>query len=151
MLGADPAYVLHGGGNTSIKTVGTDITGAPIELVLVKGSGWDLGTIESPGFAPLRRDRLAELLQLTELDDVTMVNELRQASLDANAPTASIEALLHAYLPGKVVLHSHADAIVALTNSGLSDSDLVSVLGGRVPRASLRDAGLPACPTRRRQ
>ena len=131
-LGADPALVLHGGGNTSVKSMGTDITGSPVELVLVKGSGWDLGTIEAPGFAPLRRDRLAELLALDALDDVTMVNELRQASLDASAPVASIEALLHAYLPGRVVLHSHADAIVALTNSGASDAELVEVLGERV-------------------
>ncbi|UTX52612.1 SDR family NAD(P)-dependent oxidoreductase [Leucobacter aridicollis] len=131
-LGGDPSLVLHGGGNTSIKTVGVDVTGAPVDLVLVKGSGWDLGTIEAPGFAPLRRDRLAELLTLAELDDVTMVNELRQASLDAAAPTASIEALLHAYLPGKAVLHSHANAIVTLTNSGFSDADLVAVLGERV-------------------
>ncbi|KAM9866171.1 3-phenylpropionate-dihydrodiol/cinnamic acid-dihydrodiol dehydrogenase [Leucobacter aridicollis] len=131
-LGGDPSLVLHGGGNTSIKTTGIDVTGAPVDLVLVKGSGWDLGTIEAPGFAPLRRDRLAELLSLAELDDVTMVNEMRQASLDAAAPTASIEALLHAYLPGKAVLHSHANAIVALTNSGLSDAEIVSVLGERV-------------------
>lgn len=131
-LGGDPSLVLHGGGNTSIKTTGTDVTGAPVDLVLVKGSGWDLGTIEAPGFAPLRRDRLAELLTLAELDDVTMVNELRQASLDAAAPTASIEALLHAYLPGKAVLHSHANAIVTLTNSGLTDAEIVAVLGEHV-------------------
>lgn len=131
-LGSDPAFVLHGGGNTSIKSTGTDITGTPVDIVLVKGSGWDLATIETAGFTPLRRERLAELLTLSELDDVSMVNELRQASLDAAAPTASIEALLHAYLPGRTVLHSHADAIVALTNSGISDEDLIGVLGQRV-------------------
>ncbi|QEW00838.1 SDR family oxidoreductase [Microbacterium caowuchunii] len=128
-LGADPAFVLHGGGNTSIKTTGTDVTGATVELVLVKGSGWNLGTIEAAGFAPLRRDRLHELLQLEHLDDATMVNELRQASLDAGAPTASIEALLHAYLPGRVVLHSHADAIVSLTNRDVPDADIAGILG----------------------
>ena len=131
-LGADTSFVLHGGGNTSIKTVGRDVTGADVDLVLVKGSGWDLGTIEAAGFAPLRRSRLAELLQLDELDDMTMVNELRQASLDASAPTASIEALLHAYLPGKAVLHSHADAIVALTNRDVDDSEIAEVLGDGV-------------------
>lgn len=131
-IGADPSFVLHGGGNTSIKSTGIDITGAEVDLVLVKGSGWDLATIEAPGFAPLRRDRLAELLALSELDDASMVNELRQASLDAKAPTASIEALLHSYLPAKVVLHSHADAIVALTNSGVSDEAIAEALGDRV-------------------
>ena len=131
-IGSDPSFVLHGGGNTSIKSTGVDITGDEVDLVLVKGSGWDLATIEAPGFAPLRRDRLAALLELSSLDDEDMVNELRQASLDSRAPTASIEALLHSYLPAKVVLHSHADAIVALTNSGLSDTEIVEVLGERV-------------------
>lgn len=115
-LGSDPALVLHGGGNTSIKGHIRDVTGDDVEVVWVKGSGWDLGTIEPAGFAPLRRSRLLRLLQLDDLDDTTMVNELRQACLDASAPTASIEALLHAFLPARVVLHSHADAIVAVTN-----------------------------------
>ncbi|QBR89708.1 SDR family NAD(P)-dependent oxidoreductase [Microbacterium wangchenii] len=131
-LGSDPAYVLHGGGNTSIKTTGVDVTGEAVELVLVKGSGWNLATIQAAGFAPLRRARLHDLLQLEQLDDAAMVNELRQASLDASAPTASIEALLHAYLPGRVVLHSHADAIVALTNRDVAPAAITEVLGDRV-------------------
>lgn len=128
-LGVDPRLVLHGGGNTSIKAIGRDVTGEEVELVLVKGSGWDLGSIEPAGFAPLRRDRLRTLLQLPELDDSRMVNEVRQASLDAAAPTASIEALLHAHLPSRVVLHSHADAIVALTDQPDGVRHAAEVLG----------------------
>lgn len=131
-LGSDPRLVLHGGGNTSIKALGTDVTGEEIELVLVKGSGWDLGTIQAPGFAPLRRERLLALLQLPTLSDTSMVNELRQASLSAAAPTASIEALLHAHLPARVVLHSHADAIVALTDQPDGLRRVAEVLGERV-------------------
>ncbi|OAZ41759.1 short-chain dehydrogenase [Microbacterium arborescens] len=131
-LGGDPSFVLHGGGNTSITARGEDVTGEPVDLVLVKGSGWDLATIEPAGFAPLRRDRLEALLRLPHLDDPTMVNELRQASLDASAPTASIEALLHAHLPGRVALHSHADAIVAVTDRDVSDVEIASALGPRV-------------------
>lgn len=131
-LGGDPAYVLHGGGNTSIKTTTVDVTGDIVDIILVKGSGWDLGTIEPEGFAPLRRARLDQLLRLEHLDDATMVNELRQASLDAAAPTASIEALLHARLPGRVVLHSHADAIVALTNRDVQSVDIAEALGDGV-------------------
>ncbi|WP_348789431.1 SDR family NAD(P)-dependent oxidoreductase [Leifsonia sp. NPDC080035] len=131
-LGGDPALVLHGGGNTSIKSVGLDVTGEAVELVLVKGSGWDLGTIEPAGFAPLRRERLRRLLELDELSDGRMVNELRQASLDAAAPTASIEALLHAHLPSRVVLHSHADAIVALTDQPDGVRHAAEVLGDGV-------------------
>lgn len=131
-LGDDPKLVLHGGGNTSIKALGTDVTGEEIELLLVKGSGWDLGTIQAQGFAPLRRDRLLALLQLPTLSDSSMVNELRQASLSATAPTASIEALLHAHLPARVVLHSHADAIVALTDQPDGLRRAAQVLGERV-------------------
>lgn len=131
-LGDDPSFVLHGGGNTSITARGEDVTGEPVDLVLVKGSGWDLATIEPAGFAPLRRDRLERLLRLPHLDDPTMVNELRQASLDATAPTASIEALLHAHLPGRVALHSHADAIVAVTDRDVPDDEIAAALGPRV-------------------
>lgn len=131
-LGRDPSLVLHGGGNTSIKATGYDVTGDRVDVVLVKGSGWDLATIEPEGFAPLRRGRLLDLLELAELDDGSMVNELRQASLRAAAPTASIEALLHAHLPSRVVLHSHADAIVALTNRELAREVVADALGERV-------------------
>ena len=129
LLGADPSLVLHGGGNTSIKGRTRDITGDDVDVVWVKGSGWNLGTIAPEGFAPLRRERLLRLLQLEFMDDATMVNELRQASLDASAPTASIEALLHAFLPARVVLHSHADAIVALTNQPNGRERAAKVLG----------------------
>ncbi|MCU1560386.1 class II aldolase/adducin family protein, partial [Mycetocola sp.] len=131
-LGADPALVLHGGGNTSIKGTVRDVTGEDVEVVWVKGSGWDLGTIEPAGFAPLRRTRLLRVLDVETLSDAQMVNEVRQASLDASAPTASIEALLHAFIPHRVVLHSHADAIVALTNQPSSADTVAEVLGDRV-------------------
>jgi len=131
-LGADPSLVLHGGGNTSIKARGTDVTGDEVDLVLVKGSGWNLATIEAAGFVPLRRQRLLDLLQLQKLSDSSMVNELRQASLSSSSPTASIEALLHAHLPARVVLHSHADAIVALTNQPHGMERAAQVLGERV-------------------
>ncbi|RLP68544.1 SDR family oxidoreductase [Mycetocola reblochoni] len=131
-LGGDPELVLHGGGNTSAKGTSTDVTGAAVETVWVKGSGWDLATITEDGFAPLRRERLLELLACPRLSDTQMVNELRQASLRADAPTASIEALLHAALPGRFVLHSHADAIVALTDQAEDDGLVTRVLGDAV-------------------
>ncbi|WP_170297151.1 class II aldolase/adducin family protein [Georgenia thermotolerans] len=129
LLGSDPAVVLHGGGNTSVKTLDRDVTGEPIELVHVKASGHDLGRITRAGFAPLRLDRLRRLAALPALDDTTMVNEFRCASIDAAAPTASIEALLHALLPFRFVLHSHADAVVTLTDTELPDADLLEVFG----------------------
>ncbi|MET0234542.1 MAG: bifunctional aldolase/short-chain dehydrogenase [Kibdelosporangium sp.] len=130
LLGAEPDLVLHGGGNTSVKVTGPDITGEPVEVLYVKGSGWDLGTIERPGFAPLRLDRLRRLLKLETLPDNRMMNELRCASLDAKAPDPSVETLLHAVLPHKSVLHSHADAVITLTN--LRQPLVNEVYGGKV-------------------
>jgi len=116
LLGAEPNLVLHGGGNTSVKAVAADIAGEPVDVLHIKGSGWDLATIEAAGFAPLRLTRLRSLLALDRLTDLQMMNEFRCAALDASAPDASVESLLHALLPDTFVLHSHADAVVALTN-----------------------------------
>ncbi|MGE5829426.1 MAG: bifunctional aldolase/short-chain dehydrogenase, partial [Micromonosporaceae bacterium] len=83
LLGSEPALVLHGGGNTSVKTTVDDVAGSPVDVLYVKGSGSDLASIERTGFAALRLARLAELLQLERLTDAQMMNELRCARLDA--------------------------------------------------------------------
>lgn len=116
LLGADASVVLHGGGNTSIKDRVEDVTGGEVDVLWVKGSGWDLATIEPDGFTPLRLDRLRKLLTLEKLSDLEMMNQLRQSSLRSSCPDPSVESLIHALLPARVVLHSHADAIIALTN-----------------------------------
>jgi rhamnose utilization protein RhaD (predicted bifunctional aldolase and dehydrogenase)/NAD(P)-dependent dehydrogenase (short-subunit alcohol dehydrogenase family) len=130
LLGREPDLVLHGGGNTSVKRTEVDITGRPVEVLHVKGSGWDLADIERAGFAPLRLDRLRELLTVPSLPDSAMMNELRCALLDASAPDPSVETLLHAVLPHAAVLHSHADAVITLTN--LSTPLVEEVFGDRV-------------------
>ena len=117
LIGADPRLVLAGGGNSSVKTTGTDVFGDPVEVLHVKGSGADMATIERPGFTPLRLDRVARLATLPELSDARMAGELRAASLDAAGPVPSVESILHALVPGRFVLHSHADAVLALTNT----------------------------------
>jgi rhamnose utilization protein RhaD (predicted bifunctional aldolase and dehydrogenase)/NAD(P)-dependent dehydrogenase (short-subunit alcohol dehydrogenase family) len=132
LLGADPALVLHGGGNTSIKGQVIDVTGEPVDVLFMKGSGWDLVSIERAGFAPLRRDRLAQLLTVQALTDTQMMNGLRQASLDSSAPDPSVESLLHALLPARVVLHSHADALIALMNQADGEARVKSLYGERV-------------------
>ncbi|WP_416905129.1 bifunctional aldolase/short-chain dehydrogenase [Micromonospora echinospora] len=116
LLGADTGLVLHGGGNTSVKTTVTDLTGEPVEVLHVKGSGSDLATMGASGFTALRLARLRALLRLERLADTAMMNELRCARLDATAPDPSVESLLHALLPHPAVLHSHADALLTLTN-----------------------------------
>ncbi len=117
LLGADEDLVMHGGGNTSVKIRATDFFGDPVDVLYVKGSGWDLRTIEKPGFAPLRlapTQRLAEFETLTDLD---MTSQLRSFLLDPAAPSPSVEAILHAILPKAFVDHTHADAVVTLSNT----------------------------------
>ena len=116
-LGADPTFVLHGGGNTSLKTQVTDLTGASIETLFVKASGQDLGSIDETGFAPLRMARLRDLLPPVGVPDDALINELRCALLDAAAPDPSVETLLHALLPHPAVVHSHADALLTVCNT----------------------------------
>ena len=132
LVGADPALVLHGGGNTSIKGSSTDAWGEPVPTLWVKGSGWDLATIEPPGFAPLRLDPVRRLAELPQLSDTEMVNQLRIHLLDASAPNPSVEAILHALLPHRAVLHSHADAVLALTNTADGDAGVRALWGSRV-------------------
>ena len=131
LVGADPALVLHGGGNTSVKGHSTDAWGEPVPTLWVKGSGWDLATIELPGFAPLRLEPVRRLAELAELSDTEMVNQLRIHLLDASAPNPSVEAILHALLPHRAVLHSHADAVLALTNTADGDARVRDLWGDR--------------------
>ncbi|HCB34124.1 MAG TPA: bifunctional aldolase/short-chain dehydrogenase [Acidimicrobiaceae bacterium] len=132
LIGADPSLVLHGGGNTSIKSVGRDVHGEAVEVLYVKGSGWDLATIEPAGFAPLRLEPVRRLAELTSLSDTEMVNQLRVNLLDAAAPNPSVEAILHACLPHRSVLHTHADAVLALTNTADGEARVRAVWGDRV-------------------
>ncbi len=118
LLGADPSLVLHGGGNTSVKITETNILGEEEEILYVKGSGWDLDSIEAPGFSPMRMAHLLKLAGLKSLSDTQMVNEMKTHQTLASAPTGSVETILHAMLPHKYVDHTHADAVVTITNTG---------------------------------
>jgi rhamnose utilization protein RhaD (predicted bifunctional aldolase and dehydrogenase)/NAD(P)-dependent dehydrogenase (short-subunit alcohol dehydrogenase family) len=117
LLGRDPSLVLHGGGNTSVKIRARNLLGDEEDLLYVKGSGWDLETIEAAGFPAVRLDHLRRLAKLPALSDLEMVNELRTHMTDAGAPTPSVEAILHAIIPHKYVDHTHSDAVIALTNN----------------------------------
>ncbi|MGE5241901.1 MAG: bifunctional aldolase/short-chain dehydrogenase [Bacteroidota bacterium] len=117
LLGRDKSLVLHGGGNTSVKLVEKNLLGEDETLLYVKGSGSDLECIEAAGFAPVRLGHLLRLAQLPRLSDPQMVNELRTHMTRAAAPTPSVEAILHAILPYKYVDHTHADAVIAVTNT----------------------------------
>lgn len=116
LLGRDPTLVLHGGGNTSVKSTAREITGRDVPVLYVKGSGWDLATIEPEGFPACRLAPLLECLSLEKLSDEDMVKALRSQMLDPSSPTPSVEALLHAFIPGKFVDHTHANAVLALVD-----------------------------------
>lgn len=117
LMGSDVDLVMHGGGNTSVKIKEKNIFGEEEEILYVKGSGWDLGTIEAPGFAPVRMDTLLKLVELDELSDIDMVKNQRMAMTNPSAPNPSVETILHALIPFTFVDHSHADAVVTVTNT----------------------------------
>jgi rhamnose utilization protein RhaD (predicted bifunctional aldolase and dehydrogenase)/NAD(P)-dependent dehydrogenase (short-subunit alcohol dehydrogenase family) len=116
LLGGDPQLVLHGGGNTSVKTAMTDADGSEVSVICVKGSGWDMATIEPPGLPAVRLKELAALASFDALSDIEMVRLQRRLLMDPSAPNPSVEAILHAVIPAKHVDHTHANAVVALTD-----------------------------------
>ncbi len=131
LLGRNPSLVLHGGGNTSVKVTEKNILGVKEEILYVKGSGWDLISIEAPGFAPVRLKHLCDLAELKQLSDPKMVNELKTNMTNATAPTPSVEAILHATLPFKYVDHSHADAVVTITNTKAGKQRIEEIYGNK--------------------
>lgn len=132
LLGRDKSLVLHGGGNTSVKLTQTDRFGESEEVLYVKGSGWDLESIEKPGFSPVRLQHVRKLARLDRLSDPDMVNELGTNMLRAGAPAPSIETILHGCLPFKFVDHTHADAVLAITNTADGQKRIREVYGDKV-------------------
>ncbi|MEQ8755754.1 MAG: bifunctional aldolase/short-chain dehydrogenase [Coleofasciculus sp. G1-WW12-02] len=132
LLGKDPSLVLHGGGNTSVKITEKNLVGEGEDILYVKGSGWDLATIEKEGFAPVRMAHLLKLAKLPALSDSQMVNELKTQMTVATAPSPSVETILHAILPHKYVDHTHADAIVTITNTPNGLQRIKEIYGDKV-------------------
>ena len=132
LIGADPSLVVWGGGNTSIKVVEKDFQGRDTGVITVKGSGFDLKTIERGHFPALRLEDILPLFERESLSDEEMVAYLSKCKLDPGAPRPSIETLLHAFLPAMAVAHSHADAVVALTNNRDAQQVLQTVYGDQV-------------------
>src|SRR5580698_11011407 len=132
LLGSDPKLVLHGGGNTSVKTHMTDLLGDSVEVICVKGSGWDMGNIEPAGLPAVKLAPLRQLRVLEKLSDEDMVNYQRINLLDSSAPNPSVETLLHAFLPHKFIDHVHSTAVLALTDQPDNKALVQEVYGDRV-------------------
>ena len=116
LLGNDPSLVLHGGGNSSVKTNYQDPLGNSVQAIHVKGSGWDMGNIEPQGFPTLDLNFLRETQGLKTLSDEDMVAIMRRACFDPDSPDPSVETLLHAFLPHKYVDHTHSNSVLVLAN-----------------------------------
>ena len=132
LLGRDKSLVLYGGGNTSVKLRAQNLFGDDEEVLHVKGSGWDLETIEPAGFAPVQLEYLRRLALLPALTDPQMVNELATNTLRAGAPAPSVETILHAILPHRYVDHTHADAVLSVSNAPDGERRVRDVYGDRV-------------------
>ncbi|MCC6671911.1 MAG: bifunctional aldolase/short-chain dehydrogenase [Planctomycetes bacterium] len=132
LIGREPGLVLHGGGNTSVKTTLRDALGEELEVLCVKGSGSDLAEVEPAGLPAVELAPLVRLRALDRLSDEEMVNQVRRRLLDSTAPNPSVETLLHAFLPETFVDHTHADAILVLTNQPDGAVRIREALGPRV-------------------
>jgi rhamnose utilization protein RhaD (predicted bifunctional aldolase and dehydrogenase)/NAD(P)-dependent dehydrogenase (short-subunit alcohol dehydrogenase family) len=132
LLGRDKSLVLHGGGNTSVKLREKDVFGDEHDVLYVKGSGADLATIDAGGFSPLRLAPVRRLPSAPRLTDSQMMNELGAQVLRADAPFPSVETLLHALLPAPYVDHTHADAVLTVSNAPDGEKRIREIYGDRV-------------------
>ena len=132
LIGSDPDLVMHGGGNTSCKTTMPDLFGNTVRVLCVKGSGWDLRTIEAAGLPAVMLDSLLELRQLDALNDEDMVNIQRANLMDQASPNPSVETLLHAFLPHHVVDHTHATPFLALANLPEPEAIMREIFGEKL-------------------
>src|SRR5438270_10603779 len=132
LLGQDPRLVLHGGGSTSLKTRLTDLNGDTLDVLRVKGSGWDMAMIEPAGLPAVRLAPLLKLRARESLSDEEMVRVQRANLIDPAAPNPSVETLLHAFIPHKFIDHTHSTAVLALTDQPDGEALCREVYGARV-------------------
>jgi rhamnose utilization protein RhaD (predicted bifunctional aldolase and dehydrogenase)/NAD(P)-dependent dehydrogenase (short-subunit alcohol dehydrogenase family) len=132
LLGRDRALVLHGGGNTSLKTTARDLAGEIVDVLRVKGSGWDMGAIEPAGMPAVWLAPLHGFRQCASLTDEDFARVQRAYLIDPLAPSPSIEMLLHAFMPAKVVDHTHATAVLSLIDQANAEELCAETFGGRL-------------------
>jgi len=133
LVGAEESLVLWGGGNNSVKSRSTDLLGQPIDVMYIKSSGSDMKTIVPKEFPAVRLDYIEPLRRRDgEMSDQEMVHYLARCLVDPSSRRPSIETLLHAFLPARAVLHTHADAILALTNTRGRESTIRDCFGDSV-------------------
>ena len=132
LLGAEARLVLHGGGNTSLKTRLADLNGDEVDVLCVKGSGWDMATIEPPGLPAVRLAPLKKLRARAAMSDDDFARVPRANLIDPTAPAPSVELLLHAFMPAKFIDHTHASAVLSLTDQPNGEDLCAEVFGDRL-------------------
>src|SRR5262249_41943547 len=143
LVGAETSLVVWGGGNTSIKRVERDHRGRDVRVLRVKGSGSDLKSIQKQDFPGVRMDDLLPLLERERMDDQEMVDYFAHALLEPASPRPSIETPLHGFLPAEAVIHTHADAVVSLTNNDRCPEVLKEVYGDEIIALPYLRPGFP--------
>jgi rhamnulose-1-phosphate aldolase/alcohol dehydrogenase len=141
LVGSDPRLVVWGGGNTSLKVHEADFRGRPTYVLRVKGSGSDLKAVSRRDFPGVRLDDVLPLLERDDMSDEGMVEYLAHTLMEPASPRPSIETLLHAFVPARSVVHTHADAILALTNNTRAEEILAQVFGGELAIIPYRRPG----------
>jgi len=132
LLGSNKKLVLHGGGNTSLKETQKDFFNKSINVMHVKGSGWDMSNLTEEGMPTVFLDPLIKTLKFKKMTDTKMVNFLRNNLLNPSSPNPSVETLLHAFLPHKYIDHTHANAILSLVNLNNSSKILKNIFGNKL-------------------
>jgi rhamnose utilization protein RhaD (predicted bifunctional aldolase and dehydrogenase)/NAD(P)-dependent dehydrogenase (short-subunit alcohol dehydrogenase family) len=132
LLGREPKLVLHGGGNTSVKARVKDLLDEDVDVLCVKGSGWDMASIEPAGMPAVRLAALLKLRSRSAMPDDEMVRLQRAALIDPHSPNPSVETLLHAFIPHKFIDHTHATAVLSLIDQTDSDVLCAETFGQRL-------------------
>ena len=140
-IGSEPSLVLWGGGNTSLKTTENDFRGLECRVLRVKGSGTDMKSIQRQGFPGVLLEHVLALLERENMSDEDMGDYLNHCLVEPNAPRPSIETLLHAFIPQTSIVHSHADAILSITNTNHAKSLLSDAFGSSVVVVPYRRPG----------
>ena len=141
LVGAESSLVLWGGGNTSLKTTELDFRGRECRVLRVKGSGTDMKSIQRHGFPGVLLEHVLPLLEREDMSDEDMVDYLNHCLVEPNAPRPSIETLLHAFIPQPSIVHSHADAILSITNTHRAAALLTDAFGDSVVIVPYRRPG----------
>jgi len=132
LLGMEKTLVMHGGGNTSVKTIYTNILGETIPALYVKASGFDMSKFDPTGLTGLDLSHLLKLRSLDSLTDSQMINEFKTHIFDHHSGTPSLETLVHANITAKFIDHTHPDSILVLTSAANAKELIVEALGGDI-------------------